>query len=545
MAFLFNGYQTSDDVEQGKQNIFSSGGTGTQAEGGNAGDQVEKTTIDGGSVPRETSQSSAGSSGQSSGKSGNPPSASSGGYNPKSVQSAYSRIGQSLQLPTQTLSKAQSDIQSGQQRLQEESNKYAAAGETAKQGYQLSQDTLKAAADGDKDAFQKTGERLTAAAPQVDAFKGLGEQIPNIDNVKDNTKAYAPTAGPNYTAGQSRMDAALLRRNPEYLKIQQQLLADQAALRKENDTAVEEKTKAQTEALGTAYKDATSDIKGRLGLLGNEITDAAKAKESAEDQRRAGLDVNTIAQQEYAKLKDQIRQDLKTADPRSQQYRSAQYLDSLKPEDLIRQFVNVDRDTDWKEFIDQPGAERYNRIQGLLGSSDMLTPSQMGAGADYAFDTGNAYRSILEAITGKRAAADEYGQQQIDQIRAAATQRAAETQNSMKSEYDRIMGQINALEGNDAIRFDQGFDLPQLGWQDILTGDEASRLNSLEGDLAVVNPGNYAASTGSYNEKLKQLKAYLDRAQRMKQFGTAAPTGGIPIASGMGLPTDPRFRDVR
>src|SRR5688572_29795308 len=124
MAFLFNGYQTNDDTEQGKQNIFGGGAGATQTDGGNVGnDQVQKTSIDGGDVSRGTSGSSSGSA---KGGVTSSVSASSGGYNPKAVQSAYSRIGQSLQLPTQSLNKAQSDIQSGQQRLQDESNKYAA-----------------------------------------------------------------------------------------------------------------------------------------------------------------------------------------------------------------------------------------------------------------------------------------------------------------------------------------------------------------------------------------------------------------------------------
>lgn len=571
MAFLFNGYSTNDADETGKQNIFSTDqGGGSQSDGGTGGGQVEKTSIDGGSVPRGTSGSSSGSA---TGGTGGAAAPATGGYNPKAIQSAYSRIGQSLQLPTQSIGKAQGQIQQGQQKLQEESNRYAAAGETAKEGYKLDQTVLQSAAAGDKDAYAKTAGRLTQAAPEVEAFKGLGDELPDVSQIRDNTKAYASEAGPNYTAGQSRLDAALLKRNPEYLRIQQQLLADQSALSKQNDEAITSKTDAQKAALQKAYGDSTADIKTRLGGLSNEIIDAAKGQETAEDQRRAGLDVNTISKQEYAKLKTKIQQDLKTADPRSQQYRAAQYLDSLSPEQLLGQYVNIDKDTDWHEFVDQTGADRYNRVEGLLGSGNMLTPALSGPGADYAFDEGNAYRSILEQITGQRQAADQRSQTEMDQIIAKAqgtaksfndrdgSQSAREKAQADLTSWARAKyGDVADRAGNyvDAL-FSDDFGDPRLSglirdnagtdWRGVLNGADAARLSDLSRDMGGIETYSQGGYAPEYEmEALSKLfdelyAPHLQRARDVASESAAAP-GRMSPSNNSGRQTK-RFNDVR
>lgn len=536
MAFLFNGYQTSDTADEQKQNIF---GAGAESQGGNVEGSdkasIPKTTTEGASVSRGTSTTSG-----SNKSTGSAPSTSvqTSSYNPKAVQSAYNRIGQTLQLPTQSLGKAQSAIQEGQQKLQDEANKYAAAGQSQAEGFKLDDTTIQQAAQGDKDAYAKTAERLNQAAPQTEAFKGLGSEIPDVGYVRDTGSAYRDTAGPNYTAGQSRLDAALLRRNPEYLRIQQQILSDANALGKANQTAIEEKTKAQDEMLKKAYQTSTDDIRGRIGGFAEEVTAAAKKREAEEDKRRGALDPAKIAADEYAKLKEKIRQDLATADPRSQQYRSAQYLDSLNPAELA-QYVNVDKDTDWQEFIDQAGADRYNRLQGLLGSNQMLTPSAKGAGADYAFDEGNAYRSILDQITGKRAAQDVADQKERDAIIAQAQKRAGEfSAGNQGDAYDKAEQELRKYIQTQYSGQDIGYanqlatsliqdmmrnsgsvpnyskyggyikDQGTVDWTQALDPASLNRIQALDKDLGAVGP-QYGAYTPEYD--LKAITALYDQ----------------------------------
>lgn len=534
MAFLFSG-QTTDDGQNEKQNIFSQGSsTQTDGAGGGQTDVFNKTSdAGGGSVSRGTStgvQSSAPSQNVSRGTL----SGGSGGYNPKAAQSAYSQIGQQLRLPTTSISRAQGSVQEGQQRLQEESNRYAAAGQQAAAGYKLDQDTLKQAVGGDDKAFQTTAQRLSQARPEVEAFKGLGDKLPDVSGIRDTTRAYAPDAGPNYSAGQSRFDAALLRRSPEFLRMQRQILGDAQRLTGENDKAIEEKTAAQRAQLTNAYNESTDDIRKQLGGLGQEVVTAAQAREMDEDKRRAGLSEADIATQEYAKLKEQIRKDLAGADPQSQQYRSAKYLDSLTPDQLAK-YVNVDRDTDWKEFIDKSGADRYNRAMGLLGKGDMLTPAQAGAGSDYEFDQGGAYKEILAQLQGRQQESERVSQSEMDAIIQAAQQRAAgyndrdSGQDARAVAMQQLADYARGRYANDpgtaqsAEQLARGmFDYPAMqdilsqsirdnsgaDWRSVLLGSEAQKLNELGANLG----GLEQYTQGGYRDEIDMdaLQKYFD-----------------------------------
>lgn len=539
MAFLFSG-QTTDDGQNEKQNIFSQG-TSTQSESGTSSqtDVFNKTTADGGSTGSMNSVSRGTSApAQQSVSRGTSGGGGSGGYNPKAAQSAYSQIGQQLRLPTTSISRAQGSVQEGQQRLQEEANRYAAAGQQAAQGYKLDQDTIKQAVGGDDKAFQTTAQRLSQARPEVEAFRGLGDKLPDVSFVRDTTRAYAPDAGPNYSAGQSRFDAALLRRSPEYLRLQRQILGDAQRLQQDNEKAVEEKTAAQRAQLTNAYNASTDEIRRQLGGLGQEVVTAAQAREMEEDKRRAGLSESDIAKQEYAKLKEQIRKDLAGADPQSQQYRSAKYLDSLTP-DQLEKYVNVDRDTDWREFIDQSGADRYNRAMGLLGRGDMLSASRGGPGSDYGFDTGNAYRDILAQIQGRQQESERQSQTEMDAIIKAAQDRAKgyndrdtgqnakEAAMKLLAQYgrgkygstDAQLSDLAQLHAQDLFEnpelyqklVDQGLIRENTGsadWRQVLLGTEARRLNELGADLG----GMEKYTEGGYRDEfdMDAIQRYYD-----------------------------------
>jgi hypothetical protein len=264
-----------------------------------------------------------------------------------------------------------------------------------------------------------------------------------------------------------------------------------------------------------------------------------KSKESAEDARRAALDPNTIAKQEYAKLKTKIAADLKSADPRSQQFRAAQYLDSLSPEQLISQFVNVDRDTDWREFVGQGEAERYNRIEGLLGNSGMLTPHLQGAGSDYVLDEQNAYRTILEEITGRRARADEQSKSEIDRLRQAAQQRAQgySEQDNSRNAREQAMKDLAAygrqkygaenpalsdfaqLHAQDLFQNDDLYNkMTEQGlvrengitdWTQALSAEEAAQMNALTKDIGGIETYQGGGYKPEYD--MEALQAYYDQ----------------------------------
>lgn len=395
MAFAYTDQSASDDPL--KQNIF--GQQAQQQQGGQQqGDNLQKASIEGSSVDAGGGQSQV--SGQPSQAQAQPKVQQS--YNPKNVQSAYGNIARRLSLPEQRLQNARSSITDANQKLQDEANRYAQSAQTAVQNYKIDDDTLKKSVAGDAEAWKKTSGLLQQqAAPEFEAFKGIAD-IPNVDYLKNTQDIYSQGAGPNYSSGQRRMDAALLRMNPEYNKGVEQIFADQAELQKRNDEMMDAQTRDRRAEVSKGYGDALSDVRRRLGLMGEDVVSKAKAKELEEDKRRQGLNQADITRAELQKVKDQLRQDLGAQDPSSRQYRAKSWIDMLNDDQLtndLGKYTNVNRDTDWHNFLSKDDVDQYNRVQSLLGNGETLS-SQGPAAGDYNFDRAGAYNDILQRLLG-------------------------------------------------------------------------------------------------------------------------------------------------
>lgn len=530
MAFA---YQTDDPNEQQKANIFGGGAAGQNAQQPMTESGTEKTTLDGGSLASGQGASQTASA-QPSQPKAQP------GYDPKTAQKTYAGIAKRLTMP-QRLQSAEEALSQGQAKLQEEANAYGLRAQNARNAYKLDDATLQNALKGDQEAFQKTSQRLTQAAPEFESFKGLGENMPNVADIQNSYNIYQNLAGPNYTSGQRRLDAALLRMSPQYRQQQEKILGEAAALGKKNDEMMQSQTEAQRKALSEGYSAETADIRRRLGLMGEDATSRAKAMELEEDARRQALKENEIAQAEYAKLRAEIEKDIKErGDPASAQYRGLQYLQSLSPDDLAK-YVSVDRDTDWTEFLKEDEANQFNAAQGLLGGGKILAAGK-GAGDPYAFDRGGAYIDVLDRITGKRQAQDRLSQDRIDAIQREAEARAGgyNLADSQSDPYANARNQLleyarqnaAARYGNDQSMIDRAvlhaqdlFDDPgrrqqldaaglirdNLGsasWTDVLTADEAAELSRLSEDIGVSN--RYGAGGYKQEYDLRDLQRYYD-----------------------------------
>lgn len=529
MAFLFN--EVSDDAaEAGKQNIF--GGQQTD-QGTTTGGATEGAVDKGG--PQQ--QATGGGGGGSQPKAPQPAKTQMA-YSPQAQSRAYASAAQKMKLPTAALSRAEGTLNQGSQKLQEQANAYGQKAQETAKGYEVDTGTLAQAAAGDQAAYQKTAQRLQQAtpAPAFEAFQGLSE-LPAIQNIRDPGSLYRAEAGPNYSAGQSRFDAALLRRNPEFIKKQQELLARGKTLESESAKAATEETKKARDFLAAQYEKSTGDIKQRLGGMGEEIVSAAKQKEAAEDARRAGLDPKALAAAEQEKIKAQIREDLKNADPRSEQARSLKYLDEQFD---LGNFANIDRDTDWREFIGQGDAQKYNAVQGLLGGAEMLTPSMGGPGEGSSFNQAGAYRNILDQIQGKRRAQDVKSKAEIEQLIGGAQGKAQRLQSedqarnakeeAMKNlvSYARAkygaeggnMGDLAQLHAQDLFQnqgnyqklLDQGLIRENLGtdWRSVLDPATSTRLNELTRDIGGLETyGGGDQYRPEYD--MQQLTSYYDQ----------------------------------
>jgi len=548
MAYLFNSL-SDENAEGGKQNIFG-------------GQQTDQGTTTGGAF--EKGGASAPPAGGGLSGSGTPPPSGAkaqkaqGSYNPQAASQAYSSASQAIKMPTQALEKAEGSLAKGSQQLQEQANAYGQKAQEASQSYGLDEGTLSKAAAGEGEAYQKTAQRLQAQTPIFEAFQA--PEIEGVQALRDPSQLYRAESGPNYSAGQARFDAALLRRNPEFIRRQQELLGRGKALEAESSKKAEEETQKARELVKGAYERETGNIRGRLGTFAGEVTAKAKEKEAAEDLRRAGLDPKEIAKAEQQRIKDEIRADIEAgADPLSVQGRSLGY---LSDDYDISPYVNIDRDTDWREFIGSPEAERYNRLQGLLGNAEMLTPNQAGPGAEFDRDalSRNAYKEIMGQITGKRREQDIKNKDQIDAMIKAASDRAKTAQTKdAEDETAEIIKQLNEYRKTDprykdkeepATKRDLMGELREKGllrenrapvtWRDVLTADESSQLQGLASDTGLIDE----FSAGGYKPEydIDEIKRYYDQfigeaaraPEAMLQQDEIAPAPPPSTKTGMG-----------
>jgi hypothetical protein len=313
--------------------------------------------------------------------------------------------------------------------------------------------------------------------------------------VKDAGRLFAQEAGPSYTSGQSRFDAALLRRNPEFQRQQQDILAREKALREKNQAAINAQTEAAQKKVSDAFTQSTGAAREKLGGLAEDVITGAKERASGEEQSRAAIDAKAKASAELDAIRKQIRGDFGSADPRSLESRSMKYLDQdfdLSP------YASVNRDVNWKDVLTDPEAETYNRIEGLLGSDAMLTAGQ-GAGDAYGFRNQDAYRAVLDNILNQRRQQDIQSQGKLDAIRSAAEPRVSEynTRDLAQNAREAAMNEMGKLgmffnEDDYAKMEAQGLirENKPMTWQDVLTADEMAQASALNEDL-----GGY----GTYN----------------------------------------------
>lgn len=539
MAYLFNTVDDDGDAT-GKQNIFGGEQTQQGATSQQGGDAIDKTSNAG--------SSGGGGGGGGTGSVPKQSTSPSSTYNPKGASSAFNQAATTIKMPAK-LGEAQGAIAQGNQQLQEKANAYGQKAQETAKGYDLSEDTLKGAAAGQKEAYQATAERLRKAAPdQFESFGGLGDATPNIDYVKDPGRLFASEVGPNYTGGQSRFDAALLRRNPAFRQEQESALAGQKKLQEANQKAITDQTAAANTLLGNAFTQSTGAIKDKLGGYSNDIVSQIQAREKAEDARRAALDPAKVSQADQAKIRQQIQDDLKGADPRSQQARALQYLN----DDFdISPYAQIDRDVDWRELVSGDEADQYNRLQGLLGNADMLQAGK-GGGDAYTLDAPGAYKALLGQIQGKRAGQDAQSQAEIERIIANAQARAGQVQSEdqgrdaraealkqltsyARGKYgdssglaDEAANYANALFNGTEAQDLSGIihENSAVDWQSMLAPSDAARLNELNqdiGGLQTYGQGNYQKEIDMRALTDLYEKIFAPHLQRYKDVNLAPP----------------------
>ncbi len=451
MAYLFNSINSQID-QKPKSNIFDPNAAMAQGQAQQGGQ----------SDVFQTSSASANAASSAGGASAMPPQARAPGSGSGGQTTALQKqkAWGSVAAPdaSQQTGKISADISGANQKLQSEANAYQSRAASTAGGYSLDSATLKGAADGDQAAYGKAQARLAKTQPdQFEAFGGLkNSELPTgADAFRSPSgfgEVFRPSSGAGYSQGESQLNSMLLRRSPEFRQTAMQLVSDQDALGKASDTARVDETKKAQDMLGRAFTDATGAARSELKGYGEQVITDAKAREVAVELERAGIDPKTLSAAEFQKLAENFKSSAKGLDPNSEQARSLKYLDNPSDFDLSK-YVNIDKDVDFGEFIDEAGASKYNRVNALLGSQSPILQAGKASEA-YSFDTEGARLDLGEQLRGKRQAEDRGLKDEIAATMGSAGRRAGADQgDALKNAQDYVTRQY--LDRNEGQTADQ------------------------------------------------------------------------------------------
>ena len=534
MAFTFN--QEDDDEAQPKTNIFAPAEGGQAPAGSQQGANAPKTSVSGGG----------GSSGGGGGSQA-PAAQSQAPITPGQRADAYRSL--QAKIPTAQVDKTRSQISSADQKLQDQANSYVQGSKEASKGYELSDQDLEGAAQGNKSASERVTKTLsTGAAPVYQAYEGLSEKDrPNVSayaNADTFTDLIRESVGPQYSAGASRLDAMLLKKNPEFRRTQAEIQRGAKALQEKSDKQEDELTKQARAEQEAALKASQESARGRLGTMGQSIIEQAKAKEIEEEARRAKLDAAKIGAEQYGSIADLLREEMKADTPRSLGARSLAGLEGLDPSFLAK-YVNIDKDVDWQQLLSEGDVGRYNRISGLLGEGDSLAYDARGAGPDYTFNQGGALADVKGRLQADRIAKDKAAEKAIQDLIAQNQAEAEAATKDRDSRYgwddfknyvgpdfdqaaiDELAYRTEHGDQDLARILSQPINTEALSWQDMLSDDEASQLSSLYEDSGQITPENFKAGSGQgARYDVGALKRYYDEILAKRGQKPASPAKG-------------------
>lgn len=306
-----------------------------------------------------------------------------------------------IKVPTATAQYGQ-DLTNASQQLQNEANTYV-------QGYKdydytngVNNDLVSKAAGNDQDSYTKVAQRLAQQGPtNYQAFtpttKTTLDEIGNLNNASGIQQMFRAENGPQYTNQDAAFDQTLLVRNPEFQKIQQALQRQQSDLQTAAATAATNSS-AQAQAIANqGYLDATSGIKGSLNEQSQNVLSGLADRAAAENQRRQGLDLNSIAGTQAQQDIDTIKGNWGNADGLSQRAIAQLSLSGIDPS----KYISSNLVADPRSLATADDSSRFNRVMGLLNNNTDTLNVGSGAPPDYNLDNASLQKAIQDAALGK------------------------------------------------------------------------------------------------------------------------------------------------
>ncbi len=423
--------------------------------------------------------------------------------------------------------------------LQKEADSYVTT-QKAKQSYTVTPDDEEAAIKGDKDKFSAiTGLLGRQNINTVDTF------APKTNTQVEDAGVLSNDAGlrqlvsrgqkPTYTAGQAAFDVSALRHTAGFDSEVQKLRDTQSALSKQAQDFQTSKPQEINDYGATALKTAQDNAKAYLTQQSSAIDTGNQAEADARNKLlgtyRAGATPG--GHDAVVKGKQDLANFYGESDPRS-----ARFVQDAGVDPAFYAKVHGDYGRD--DFVSNDEAARFNSIMGLLGQGDTRAVSNP-LGEDYSYDQDALESGLRSEVARLRGEADTSGASEFDSILKTAGDTAAQRNADYSAKYsalptgDALNQQYLAQEaptyaGNQYYRPDL-VDISQyikgpagapgtVGVNDVLSKDQADRLNYLNSDLGRVadpysagNLPDYNPSTSfdktSYESAVNQMLAQL------------------------------------
>ena len=569
MAYSFDKINSlfSGQDDQQKVNIF-----GDQSQGQGLTQNQGQQQSQGQSQPQDKASDAGdigagGSSGQTSGGEAKPAAAAQQGA------AEVVQKNQGKQQGPSAIGNITNSLSAADKGLQDEANSYVASAKS--QDYSLKDSDLEGAIS-EKTPGEKTSavlSRLSQAAPTADAFQPkTNVNVDDVNLLRSQTDATGRQSnagleqllrrdyGPEYSGNQARLDTSLLTRDPQFNLIRDQLVNKQDQLAAQAKDYQTSKTKEAQDAETANFTTQTKAIKDALGGKSSALIDANKKEVDTENAARdalrktlkSGGKIDDLTKAQKTAM-DKVAADIQANNPRALQFLKDSGIDA-------KQFFaisgNLNRDNDYKNFIDANEAQRFNRINELLGGQDSLTAGSVGSRTG--FDSAAYQKALGGAVTSKRASADKELQSKIDKILTGEktnanliNQRraklkddlAAQAASAGQGDFDQL---AKGYSEEDIARAKQNFDPSSyysvgddVSADALISPEEAMQLQALTSELG--GQGAYKQGAGAGQDFTFDRGGYRSALQNLldnARSGNAADKQRAEAASAQAKPLD-------
>ena len=400
-------------------------------------------------------------------------------------------------------------IKNNEQALQDKSNEYLQGQKSSyDEAYKLDNSTYdKAIGDSNSEAFGQVSSLLgkdvkTDPQKNFKQFEGADDlYVKDIGKLGSNAglqNLASQGQGPRYSQGMGAFDVMLMQRDPNFTKLVSEIQSENKGLEEQLGAKPQEVEKKALDYGQATLAGAQTAGRGYLSAADQALIAQNQAERQAYQDELDAIDYDQIWQDEYAK---QLAQAQNAAMIGGERYRP--YLDkaSVNMDDYLTR--DDGSSYDYKDFVDQGEADRFNNISSLLGGGGPLYSAAGELKPQYEIDKAGVYRDAYGDIMGARDAQDKIIMAERDRITAAAQQRA-------DADDARRLGLVDSFGSTrdaetDAILKELGQNLAQwykpemqaeynynpehaalntdLDAQHVYSQEEADRLNAIALDL--------------------------------------------------------------